>query len=73
MSGVKIAPTMKPPATKVVAIAKLIGWPGGGEAIRSARLCWRSTWETDHRHSRTKAGTVAQATQLIEANPRTTM
>src|SRR5579875_300483 len=69
MSGVITAPTMKPPATSVVAAARPSVAPGGAEETRAPSECLVSSVLMDQAQSPTNSGTVMYAVQVIEANP----
>ena len=69
MSGVMMAPTMKPPATMVVAVASDMGSPAGSTASSSPRLCCESSRPTVTIARSRNAGTVMLATHAIPRKP----
>ncbi len=73
MSGVMTAPTMNPPATSVVPVARLMGSPGGGVDMRAPTSLLDSSAMIAQPTRTRNAGTVTYAVQAIDPNPKMQM
>src|SRR3954451_1811472 len=73
MSGVMMAPTMKPPATSVVPSMRVSGGPGGAELTSEPTSCFISPLMMDQPTRSTKDGTVMYATHCMELKPHRTI
>src|SRR5690349_14211073 len=72
MSGVMTAPTMNPPATRVVPSSSDSGGPAGAELTNVPMLCLVSSLMIDQPTRIRNAGTVMLATHCMEWNPNRT-